>query len=144
MEEAARGRLLGHEDSLRHVQMRHASLLDRLIVAVTDEYTREVERAGRSPERRRVELVLGLLAGRQVDSAELGYELEAWHLGVIATGKTAKGAVRALAAALDREPWRCREVRRLCGGGWVGDGDCPAQISSAYRRQHGPRRSHLR
>jgi PucR C-terminal helix-turn-helix domain/GGDEF-like domain len=103
MEEAARGPL-GHGDSLRRVQMKHASLLDRLIVAITDEYTREVERAGRSPERRRADLVLDLLAGRHVDSAELGYELDAaWHLGVIATGKGAKGAVRALAAALDRE-----------------------------------------
>lgn len=103
MEEAASGYLPGNGDSLRRAQMRHASLLDRLIVAVTDEYTREVERAGRSPERRREELVLGLLAGRRVDSAELGYELEAWHLGVIVTGKGAKGAVRALATALDRD-----------------------------------------
>ena len=102
MEEAARDPL-GHGDSLRRVQMKHAALLDRLIVAITDEYTREVEQAGRSPERRRAELVLDLLAGRRVDSAELGYEIDAWHLGVIATGKGAKGAVRALATALDRE-----------------------------------------
>ncbi|MFZ2113882.1 MAG: helix-turn-helix domain-containing protein [Solirubrobacteraceae bacterium] len=103
MEEAARGGVLGHEDSLRRVQMRHASLLDRLIVAVTDQYNREVERARRSPDRRRAELVLRLLAGEHVDSAELGYELDAWHLGVIATGKNPRGAVRDLAAALDRE-----------------------------------------
>jgi PucR C-terminal helix-turn-helix domain/GGDEF-like domain len=103
MEEAARDRLLGHADSLRRVQMRHASLLDRLIVAVTDEYTHEVEQAGRSPERRRAELVLGLLAGQHVDPAELGYELDAWHLGVIATGEDARNAVGALAVALDRE-----------------------------------------
>jgi len=103
MEEAARGGLLGQGDSLRRVQMRHASLLDRLIVAVNDQYSREVERAGRSPERRRVELVLRLLAGGHADSAELGYELDAWHLGVIATGKNARGAVRGLASALDRE-----------------------------------------
>jgi hypothetical protein len=103
MEEAARGGLLGDGDSWRRVQMRHASLLDSLIVAVTDEYSREVEWAGRSPERRRAELVLRLLAGGHVDSAELGYELDAWHLGVIARGKMARGAVRDLARALDRE-----------------------------------------
>lgn len=102
MEEAARD-LPGHGDSLRPLQLQYASLLDRLIVAITDEYTRELEQRGRSPERRRAELVLDLLAGRHIDSAELGYELNAWHLGVIATGKGAKAAVRALAAALDRE-----------------------------------------
>jgi PucR C-terminal helix-turn-helix domain/GGDEF-like domain len=103
MEEAARGGLLGQGDSLRRVQLRHASLLDRLIVAVSDQYSREVARAARSPERRRTELVLRLLAGGHADSAELNYEVDAWHLGVIATGKNAGGAVRELATALDRE-----------------------------------------
>jgi hypothetical protein len=79
----------------------HASLFDRLIVAVTDEYSREVERAGRSPEQRRAGLALRMLAGRYTDSAELGYELDAWHIGVIARGEKARGAVRDLAAALD-------------------------------------------
>jgi hypothetical protein len=103
MAEAARGGLLGNEDSLRRVQMMHASLLDRLILAVTDEYSHEVERVRRSPERRRAELALRLLAGRYADTADLGYELDAWHIGVIATGKKARGAVRDLATALDRE-----------------------------------------
>jgi PucR C-terminal helix-turn-helix domain/GGDEF-like domain len=103
MEEAARGGLLGHGDSLRRAQTSHASLLDRLLIAVTDQYGREVERARRSPELRRAELVLRLLAGGHADSAEVGYQLDAWHLGVIARGKNARGAVRDLAAALDRE-----------------------------------------
>lgn len=102
MEEADRG-AVGHGSSLRRVQIRHASLLDRLLAAVTGEYRREIERAARSPEQRRAELVLTILAGRQADSAELGYVLDAWHLGVIATGKNARGAVRDLAAALDCE-----------------------------------------
>jgi hypothetical protein len=58
MEEAIRADLPDQRDSLRRVQMRLASLLDRLVVAVTDRYSREVERTGRSPERRRTELVL--------------------------------------------------------------------------------------
>jgi len=103
MEEAARGGLLGHENSLRGVQMLHASLLDHLIVAVTDEYSREVERAGRSPERRRAELALRFLAGQHADLAELGYEFDAWHIGVIATGKKGASAVKDLATKLDRE-----------------------------------------
>ena len=93
----------GTFSSLQGVRMMHASLLDRLIAAVTDEYSREVERTGRSPERRRAALVLRLLAGRPVDPTELGYELDAWHIGVIATGKEARRVVRDLAAALDRK-----------------------------------------
>ena len=144
MEEAARDGLLGHGDSLRRVQMRHASLLDRLIVAVTNEYTREVERAERSPERRRADRVLGLLAGRQVDSAELGYELDAWHLGVIALGKKAREAVRDLAAALDREllpvsrgeetVWGWLGGRRRLAGSDIErllPATCPAEVSFA-------------
>ena len=38
-----------------------------------------------------------------VDVGEFGYELDAWHLCVIATGAGAEKAVRGLAAALGRE-----------------------------------------
>jgi hypothetical protein len=103
LEEAARGGLPEHGDSLRRAQMRHASLLDRLLVAVSNQYDREIERTRRSPELRRAELVLKLLAGGYADSAQVGYELDAWHLGLIATGKNPRGAVRDLAVALDRE-----------------------------------------
>ena len=44
-----------------------------------------------------------MLAGGRVESAELGYELDAWRLGVIATGTSAKQTVQRLAAGLGRE-----------------------------------------
>ncbi len=102
MQEADSGGLLGQGAALRYVQRTQASLLDRLIVSIIDEYTRESERTGRSLEQRRFELVRRLLSGESVDIAGLGYGLDGWHLGVIATGAGAGKAVRGLAAGLDR------------------------------------------
>lgn len=79
------------------------ALVERMIAQVADEYEWELEGAGRSPERRRAELVQGLLAGALVAVNELGYELDAWHLCVIATGANADKAVQGLAATLGRE-----------------------------------------
>ncbi len=79
------------------------ALVERMTVSIADEYERELEGSERSPERRRAELVQGLLAGTLVDVNELGYEFDAWHLCVIATGTGAEKAVRGLAAALGRE-----------------------------------------
>ena len=100
-QESDRGGLLGYGAAFRGVQRTQASLLDGLIVTVNEEYVREVERVGRSPERRRVERVRRLLAGGIVDAAELGYELDTWHLGVIGMGVGVGQAVRGLAAGLD-------------------------------------------
>jgi hypothetical protein len=79
------------------------ALLDHFTALMAHEYQREVERMARSPEVRRMERVQGLLAGRRVDAAGLGYELDAWHLGVIARGAKAAETVRTLAAGLGRE-----------------------------------------
>ncbi len=59
----------------------------------------EAERGRHSPERRRTEDVRRLLAGGLVDGAELDYELDAWHLGVIGTGVVGQ-AFRGMAAGL--------------------------------------------
>jgi len=53
--------------------------------------------------RRRTERVQRLLASGHLDAAEIGYELDAWHLGVIGMGASAEETVRGLAAGLDRE-----------------------------------------
>ena len=80
-----------------------ASLLDRLVMDVAREHVSERERAGRSCEQRLAERVLALLAGRPVvregdggvSGLDLGFELEAEHLGVIAGGARAREALRA-------------------------------------------------
>jgi hypothetical protein len=82
------------------------SLLARVQAEVASAHSSEIKRRARSHEQRRAEIVRKLLADEPVDPgelAELGYELDAWHLGVIATGAEAAEAVRSLAAGLGRE-----------------------------------------
>lgn len=90
-------------EALRQVLDVQGSLLERLMAQVSVEYRREAERAGRSLEQRRAELVRRLLAGEPVATAELSYRFDAWHLGVIATGPGAREAIRVLAAGADRQ-----------------------------------------
>lgn len=69
---------------------------------VTDEYTRERDRLVRSSIQRRVQLVRDVLGGASVGSGELGYDLDAEHLAVIAEGLEAELALHHLATSLDR------------------------------------------
>ncbi len=94
------------------------ALVERLIATISAEYERELDEAERSPERRRTELVQGLLAGTLVDVNELDYELDAWHLCVIALGTNAEKAVRGLAAALGRELLPVARDGQMCA--WLG------------------------
>jgi PucR-like helix-turn-helix protein/diguanylate cyclase with GGDEF domain len=86
------------QDVLRIV----AAIFDRLVAAVSDEYTREANRHPATPTERRDERVRKLLAGEPIDTTELGYEFDAHHVGVIAVGQGARGAIQDLAATLDR------------------------------------------
>ena len=103
VQEAEDGGLL-RGAALRRVLRAQAALFDRLVLAITDEYTRATETEGRvgSLEQRRAEHVERLLAGELVDPAELAYELDAWHIAAIAAGRRAKGTMEDLATALDR------------------------------------------
>jgi sugar diacid utilization regulator len=87
---------------LRQASMAQTSLLDRLIDAIAEEYVQETRRVTQSSAQRRAELVQELLAGQVVDTTQLGYDLDAVHLGVIATGAGAEDTVRHLARELDR------------------------------------------
>jgi PucR C-terminal helix-turn-helix domain len=88
--------------ALRHLLGTQGSLLDRLMDWISSEYKCELERVGRSGEQLRAERVRRLLAGQPVDVAELDYEFDAWHLGLIATGVGAREVVWALQAKLNR------------------------------------------
>jgi hypothetical protein len=104
MEEADRVELAGRESGLRELLQAQASLLDRLVTGVVSEHVGELERVGRSRELRLSERVRALLAGERADAVgpELGYELDGWHLGVIARGPGRGEALRGLARSLDR------------------------------------------
>lgn len=60
-------------------------------------YTRLRDQQLRSSEQRRIQLVRDILAGEDPEPRELGYELDRWHLGVIASGLEAEAIVRELA-----------------------------------------------
>jgi hypothetical protein len=82
------------------------SLLVCVQAEIGDAHSIEIRRGARSQEQRRAGIVHKLLAGEPVDAGELAdleYELDAWHLSVIATGAEAGKALRGLAAGLGRE-----------------------------------------
>jgi PucR C-terminal helix-turn-helix domain/GGDEF-like domain len=78
------------------------ALLDHFTAVMAHEYQRELERATRRPELRCLERVRRLLAGGELDAVEPGYELDGWHLGVIAVGVKARETLRALASGVGR------------------------------------------
>lgn len=99
-EEAERGEV--PNSVLRRLLGEQATLGDRLIAAVSAEHTREAKNRPTTPAERRRECVKSLLAGELVDASELGYDLDAHHLALMAKGKGAEELVRGLAKALDR------------------------------------------
>ncbi len=79
-----------------------ATALERLLDEIAAEYVREKGDRRRPAERRQLESVKRLLAGEPVDTAQLAYELDDWHVGVIARGEQAVSTLRDLAEAADR------------------------------------------
>jgi hypothetical protein len=102
MQEAAAGRDL-RAGEVRHVIRGLAMHFDRLVVEISEQYRREADCLGRSGERARVERVKRLLDGELTSTAALRYELDGWHVALIASGPGATEAARRLAAGLDRQ-----------------------------------------
>lgn len=79
-----------------------SAAFDRLLAAVSEEHTRELERrTSYSRERRLAERVERLLAGEPVDTSDLPYDFGGWHLAIVAQGDGARQQLRALATSLD-------------------------------------------
>jgi hypothetical protein len=101
LQEAEEGDLLGLP-ALKRLLRIQAGLFDRLVNAVTEEYTREAEIRPDTSEKRRAELVERLLAGEPLETFELDYDFDhVHHLGLVATGPGSTKAARNLAKALD-------------------------------------------
>lgn len=120
LEEAERAEV--PSSALRQLLGAQATLSDRLLAAVSHEHTRETKNRPSSPAERRRECVKALLAGELVDHSELGYDLDAHHLALMAKGEGRRSwCVR----------WRTRSaaacslsaVRRSRSGpaGWAAD-----------------------
>jgi len=88
--------------ALRPLLAAQATLGDRLIAAVSEEHAREAKNRPRSAAERRRQTVKALLAGELVDYSELGYDLDAHHLAVMAKGEGAAELMRGIAERLDR------------------------------------------
>jgi PucR C-terminal helix-turn-helix domain/GGDEF-like domain len=99
MDEVERA-LAGSGAALRHVRRINAALLGRLIETIAEEHRDELRRSERTIGSRLGERVQALLRGEPVGAGALGYDLDGWHLGAIATGAGAEQTVRGLAAGL--------------------------------------------
>ena len=106
--------------SLRRLLAAQATIGDRLLAAVSAEYAREAKNRPRSAAERRRECVKSLLAGELVDHSELGYDLDACHLALMAQGEGVEELMRGFASALDRRlliVQREEETKWAC---WLG------------------------
>lgn len=99
MGEAAKLDVAGAEE-LKELGKTQNALFEDILQAIPGEYQREAE--GRDPGRLQVRLVRRLLSGELADVAPLPCDFEAWHVGVVAIGPEADGALRQLAARLGR------------------------------------------
>jgi len=100
IEEASESGLGG--GALKRLLRAQASLLDRLLAAVSEEHARERQLRSASSQERHAERVQRLLAGELIEIVDMPYDFEAIHLGAIAKGPGGAEALRELARALDR------------------------------------------
>lgn len=87
-------------DSLSRVQALQGALLLRFASGLAGEYKREEVRLRQSATRRQNAVVERLLWGAPAAGHEVGYPLEAWHVGLVVEGARARDAARALAETL--------------------------------------------
>ena len=130
VEEAERAEV--PSSALRRLLGAQATLGDRLLAAVSAEHAREAKSRPSSAAERRRECVKSLLAGELVDHSELGYDLDAHHLALMAKGEGAPEVMRVLAERLDRRLLAvCREEEPIWAC-WLG-GRRPLEAEQALR-----------
>ena len=130
VEEAERAEV--SSSALRRLLGRQATLFDRLLEAVSEEHVREAKSWPSSSAERHRECVKSLLAGELVDHSELGYDLDAHHLALMAKGEGSPEAMRVLAGRLGRRLLAvCREEEPIWAC-WLG-GRRPLEAEQALR-----------
>jgi hypothetical protein len=85
---------------LYQLQRELTVIFDRLVNEVSSVY--EEESRHTPPSERRARRLRRLLAGELVDTTDLDYDLDAWHLGAVATGPGGARLLREAASDLDR------------------------------------------
>ncbi len=102
---------------------------DRCMRWMEVEYQRTREMPMRREEQRRVALVQRLLDGRDGDATELGYDLEQWHVGLIAGGD----GVESLIDAVDERHGASTlavAAEASTAWLWIGMRDAPVEMQS--------------
>jgi hypothetical protein len=118
--------------ALRRLLGAQATLGDRLLAAVSAEHAREAKSRPSSAAERRRQCVKSLLAGELVDHSELGYDLDAHHLALVAKGEGSPEVMGVLAGKLDRRLLAvCREEEPVWAC-WLG-GRRPLEVEQALR-----------
>ncbi len=120
------------EPMLKNLLRDQATTFDRFLATVTEEHMQEARAVSGSTEERRVERVRRVLDGELIDIADLGYDFDCWHLGVIAYGGRGAEAIRELAGPVDcRLLLVCRDEDTAWA--WLGSRDpCdPAELICA-------------
>jgi PucR C-terminal helix-turn-helix domain/GGDEF-like domain len=117
---------------LRRLLGAQATLSDRLLAAVSAEYTQEAKRYPSSSAERRRECAKSLLAGELVDHSELGYDLDGHHLALMAKGEGAPEAMRVLAGRLDRRLLAITREEKPIWACWLG-GRRPLEVEQALQ-----------
>ncbi len=123
MQEAESSDLLGGP-ALQSMLRAQATLFDRLVVRITEEYTRETEARSDTTNQRRIQSLERLLAGEPLDVSQFDYEFDAHHVGAIAAGLGAIEAFRDLAKVLDRRLLHVRCDERTVWA-WLGGRSAP-------------------
>ena len=94
-------RLAVGASDLRRILRLHAATIDQVLAAISGTYAEEAAQSRRlSGERRDIERVRRLLEGELLDSDELGYPFDRWHVGLVARGSFGRSAVAELASIL--------------------------------------------
>jgi hypothetical protein len=100
LEEAGEGGL--DSTDLKHLLRSQATLFDQLLAAVGEEHGRELDGTIDSPQQRHAKRIERLLAGELIETAEIPYDFDGHHIGVIVAGPLGAEAIRDIAKALDR------------------------------------------
>jgi hypothetical protein len=114
LQEVERSQILKGPE-LQRLFRSQARLFDALLAAISEEYSREEGARLASNDQRRADKVRRLLGGELLDSSDLPYDFDAYHLGLIASGAAAEEALRGLAVSFD---CRALVVHREEGSAW--------------------------
>lgn len=111
---------------------RLSAVLDRLLVAVSVAYEEESELRWRGVERHRAERIERLLGGEAIETADLAYDFEAHHLGILVQGTGAKELLESLARELDARLLTVQREDSLLWA-WLGSKAGPPDQAEALR-----------